>query len=225
MTGDLRVGGETRPIAEILAAPAPKRRRRRDWRAVALAPGDWGVVRLRDHGFFFQIASREDTLPSRPHDPGYVRPSSTYSMVVHAIAVASTFLFATWPPPGASSLGGYVIQIAQSTPRPAAPPPEKKQAARTDRHRHRPRPARRPGRRQGRRDQGPGIQERGRRRLGRLDARAGARRRRAPPQRAAVVLREGAAEEPQALRQGRRVLADRAGWLGLDVADQVLDRR
>jgi hypothetical protein len=128
MTGELHIGAENRPIAEILAAPAAKRRKKRDWRAVALAPGDWGIVRLRDHGFFFQITAREAGLPSRPHDPGYVRPSGTYSAVLHALAVASTFLFATWPPPGASGLGGYVIQIAQSTPHPTAPPPEKKPA-------------------------------------------------------------------------------------------------
>jgi outer membrane biosynthesis protein TonB len=127
MTGELTVGGETRKIADILEAPeAKKKRKSGDWRAVAIAPGDWGVVRLRDHGFFFQLTPREELLPHREREPGYVRPSSAYSFTVHAIVVAITFLFSTWPPPGASTLGGYVIKISQQTPQPQAPPPEKK---------------------------------------------------------------------------------------------------
>src|SRR5215468_10845250 len=47
MAGEVSVGGETRPIEEILGAPDLKARRRKaDWRAVALSAGDWGVVKL-----------------------------------------------------------------------------------------------------------------------------------------------------------------------------------
>src|SRR5262249_13177853 len=96
------------------------------WRAVAVGPGDWGVVRLRDHGFFFQLTPREAILPIQGRGPGYVRPSSAYSATLHGIIVACTFLFSTWPPPGASSLGRYVIKISRSPPPPRPPPPEKK---------------------------------------------------------------------------------------------------
>jgi len=129
MTGEISVGGETRPIAEIVNADDTKLKKRRkgDWRAVAISAGDWGVVKLRDHAFFFQLTAREVEVPaSGGPAPGYVRPSSVYSFTVHAVLCAATFLFSTWPPPEAATLGGYVIQISQTTPHPPPPPPEKK---------------------------------------------------------------------------------------------------
>lgn len=128
MDGDVCVGGETRPINDIVSAPDPKARKRKaGWRAVALSAGDWGVVKLRDHSFFFQLTPRESAVPAASGpQPGYVRPSGWYSFALHAVIVATTFLFSTWPPPAASTLGGYVIQISQTTPHPPPPPPEKK---------------------------------------------------------------------------------------------------
>src|SRR5512144_805697 len=64
MEGELSVGGETRPIAEIVSAPDTKLKKRKgDWRAVAIAAGDWGVVKVRNHTFFFQLTPRESAIP------------------------------------------------------------------------------------------------------------------------------------------------------------------
>src|SRR5262249_38294993 len=125
MTGELMVGGETRQIADVLAAPGPKKKKG-DWRAVPVGPGDWGGLRLRAPALFFQLPAAEEALPCAPAGPGFVRASSTFSFTLHAVAVACTFLFSTWPPPGASTLGGYVIKISQQTPPPPQPQPEKK---------------------------------------------------------------------------------------------------
>lgn len=128
MTGDLCVGGETRPIADILSAGDVKLKKRKgDWRAALLSAGDWGIVRLREHAFFFQLTPREAEVPTGASAAtGYIGQSNAYSFTLHAVIVASTYLFATWPPPTASPLGGYVIQISQATPHPPPPPPEKK---------------------------------------------------------------------------------------------------
>jgi hypothetical protein len=130
MTGELTVGGATRGVADVLHTEAPRKKKKGgEWRAVPLAAGDWGVVRLADHAFFFQITPPEAPIRAPVGAaPGTVRASSIYSFVLHALVVASTFLFATWPPPGATSLGGYVIQISQTTRRLPPPPPEKKPA-------------------------------------------------------------------------------------------------
>src|SRR5215470_11142722 len=48
MDGELSVGGETRPIGEIVrASDGSLKRRKGDWQAVAISPGDWGVVKLK----------------------------------------------------------------------------------------------------------------------------------------------------------------------------------
>jgi outer membrane biosynthesis protein TonB len=118
MSGELCVDGETRLVEDVLAAAEPGKKRSSDWRAVALAPRDWGVVRVRDHGFFFQIAAPEQRLVSKPPRPLiYGRPSSLYSFALHAVLVGVTFLFNTWPPPSGSTLGGYVIHLSQQAPK------------------------------------------------------------------------------------------------------------
>lgn len=129
MTGELHVGGEDRGVAAVLAAPPPgtAQRGHGEWRRIALTAGDWGIVRLRDHAFLFQLGPRSTTLPRAPwQGPGFLAPSSAYSSVLHGLLVACTYLFATWPPPGDASLGGYMIHVAQATPHAAAPPPEKR---------------------------------------------------------------------------------------------------
>jgi hypothetical protein len=133
MTGEVSVGGEVRRIDDILAGAEPKRRRGRgpagEWRQVALSPRDWGVVRLGDHSFFFQLAPPERKLVGgNARRPGYVPPSSLYSITLHSILVAVTFLFSTWPPPGGSTLGGYVIHLSEQVPK-IPPPQEKKKVA------------------------------------------------------------------------------------------------
>ncbi len=132
MAGELSVGGEVRKVDDILAGPEPgKKKSKGDWRAVTLSARDWGVVRLGDHGFFFQLAAPEAPLPGSPwRRPGFVAPSSLYSFSWHAIFVGITFLFATWPPPGGSTLGGYVIHLSEQAPK-IKPPEEPRKVAGT----------------------------------------------------------------------------------------------
>ena len=128
MSGELCVDGETRLVEDVLAAAETGKRRSSDWRAVALSPRDWGVVRMKDHGFFFQIAPPEERLA---HDPPrrliYGRHSSLYAFTLHVVLVGVAFLFNTWPPPSGSTLGGYVIHLSQQAPQ-VVEPKEKKPA-------------------------------------------------------------------------------------------------
>ncbi|HKA88458.1 MAG TPA: AgmX/PglI C-terminal domain-containing protein [Haliangiales bacterium] len=131
MKGEVNVAGETQPIEDILAVDegVKKRRRRTEWRAVALSPGDWGVVKLgadAEHSFFFQVGPVERKIPTPPTPfHGDTIQSWGLSIVFHAAAFALTFLFLTWPPPGGSVLGGYVIHLSQQPPK--APEKDKKE--------------------------------------------------------------------------------------------------
>jgi TonB family protein len=127
MSGEVTVGGERRAVGDLLDAPAPKRRRHAAWRALTLGPGDWGVVRLGAVAFFFQLAAPEPLVTGAARTRFlYWRPSQAYSFALHGLLLALTVLFNTWPPPGGSTLGGYVIHLSTQVPK---PPVEKKKAA------------------------------------------------------------------------------------------------
>jgi hypothetical protein len=131
MSGSLTLGREERSVDQILEAPEPKRRfgRGTGWRAVAIGPGDWGVVGVGNVSFVFSLTAPEGGLGGAPRTPLiYTRPSQLYSFTLHALLVGLTFLFSTWPPPGGSSLGGYVIHLSTHAP---PPPVEKTKAAGT----------------------------------------------------------------------------------------------
>jgi hypothetical protein len=53
-----------------------------------------------------------------------VQQSALYSLAVAALLVAVIFMFSSWPPPGGSTLGGYVIHLSEQLPK--IPPPQEK---------------------------------------------------------------------------------------------------
>jgi len=85
------------------------------------------VIRLGpdgEHSFFFQLVPKEPRIPTPPTPfHGDTVQSWGLSLVFHGALYALTFLFLTWPPPGGSILGGYVIHLSQQPPK----VPEKKE--------------------------------------------------------------------------------------------------
>lgn len=134
MSGEITAGSEKRRVEDILEAPEPKgwaarRGRQAGWRAVELTPRDWGLLNIGPVSFFFQLAAPEAEVTGYTRTPfPYWRPSQLYSLSLHALLVGITFLFNTWPPPGGSTLGGYVIHLSTQVP---PPPLEKKKSAGT----------------------------------------------------------------------------------------------
>jgi TonB family protein len=153
MTGKLSLEGTTKGVVEFLREGGEAVDRpdgaAGSFRALPVAPGDWGIVHIdgdADHTIFFQFTSREPPLRApfnskllaipflglllymlRPSDrEDQVRSAAAFSFVVHLILLLMTLVLRENPPhfgfnPSKDALTGYLVQ-RPAEPEPPPPP-------------------------------------------------------------------------------------------------------
>jgi hypothetical protein len=131
MGGEISLGGRTFAVADVVASGNGS-----DsvgaFRAVPVAPGDWGVLHLDRHGdhvVFFQFVAAEAPLPRPPMlNDELLLPAFIFALALHALFITSNVYFARNPPgqlafQQTDALAGILVQRPEPPP-----PPEKTQA-------------------------------------------------------------------------------------------------
>ncbi len=125
MGGEIHLDGHSHTVAEVVASGSGNAAGA--FRAVPVAPGDWGVLHLDhagDHVMFFQFVAAEAPLPrSRVLDDELLLPAYIFSMALHMLFLTSNWYFAGNPPgqlafQQTDALAGILVRRPEEPPKP-----------------------------------------------------------------------------------------------------------